>query len=279
MNSLRRGFTLIELLVVVSIIAVLIAILLPSLGRARDNAKTVKCANNLHSIYQGLKVYEGMWDGAMMPCNTNKANGVGSGSKIQRWYGSQLLGAAYSKAGTSKSYTSDYNYLMDVVLHCPSDPQPGSAYDATKITPVDYAYNNILGDIRPATTPSGFKYPPHMMKDIPNSTLICLETHVGPGVKGDKDWSFASIRDLFQYDNSVTSSGRGTSPLAGRNHSGDKKGNMLFGDGQIILDDPYKMNTTNGVELSTDAPGSPTGTDYANLVDWMQPQKLPFPFQ
>jgi hypothetical protein len=53
---------------------------------------------------------------------------------------------------------------------------------------------------------------------------------------------------------------------------------MLFADGQIILDDPYKMNTTNGVQQPTNVANGTAGTDYQNLVDWTKPKKLPFPY-
>ena len=52
-----RGFTLIELLVVVAIIALLIAILLPSLGRAREKAKSTKCLTSERGIAQAFNVY------------------------------------------------------------------------------------------------------------------------------------------------------------------------------------------------------------------------------
>lgn len=52
-----RAFTLIELLVVISIIALLVAILLPALSAARNSAKNVQCASNLHQIGIGATAY------------------------------------------------------------------------------------------------------------------------------------------------------------------------------------------------------------------------------
>lgn len=126
----RRGFTLIELLVVVAIIALLIAILLPSLARARQISARSACGAQLKGIGQGLAIFAGYND-EILPWNGRAGNG-GTGSSD--WTGQVVLisrenwqrGPTFAAAmreyvGSSKQY------------NCPglSAPWPGSLNDFT----------------------------------------------------------------------------------------------------------------------------------------------------
>jgi prepilin-type N-terminal cleavage/methylation domain-containing protein/prepilin-type processing-associated H-X9-DG protein len=102
------GFTLIELLVVVAIIAILAAMLLPALSRAKESAKATQCLNNLKQI--GL--------GAAMYANENR-------DALPR---SQHSGASW--VATLQPYTGTNVY------RCPSD--------SNKLRRYSYAMNDFL---------------------------------------------------------------------------------------------------------------------------------------
>jgi prepilin-type N-terminal cleavage/methylation domain-containing protein len=101
MKTRPNAFTLIELLVVVSIIAVLISILLPSLAHAKRNAKRVACATNLRQLSIASRAYAGANED-FLPAMAGQAtsaynysnlswNIVGSAGPNASYYGPGLL--------------------------------------------------------------------------------------------------------------------------------------------------------------------------------------------
>ena len=78
-RSRSRAFSLVELLVVISIIALLVAVLVPGLRGARRAAKGVVCQSRLHALMAGIQAYATDNDGCVVP-SFNMRGVIGSAS-------------------------------------------------------------------------------------------------------------------------------------------------------------------------------------------------------
>ena len=77
-RHLLKGFTIVELLVVVSIIALLIGILLPAIGKARDKARTTTSVSNLRQLAIAHNAYAGDWEDSQMSLARYNISAYGS---------------------------------------------------------------------------------------------------------------------------------------------------------------------------------------------------------
>ncbi len=102
-NRHTGGFTLIELLVTLSAIAILMGLLLPALGRAREQGRRAHCLMNLHQIHAGLMLYGNDNEDRIPDCTAKKYISNGNVRRFGNW-----LGNKYDPWGMGKLITEGY---------------------------------------------------------------------------------------------------------------------------------------------------------------------------
>jgi prepilin-type N-terminal cleavage/methylation domain-containing protein/prepilin-type processing-associated H-X9-DG protein len=214
----RRAFTLVELLVVIAVIAILAAMLLPALAKAKASAKRAQCTSNLHQLGLAAQLYWGDYAGKCF----NFSDGTTNGGQIYwfGWIGPGLEG----QRPFDLSFGKLFPFLngSDVRL-CPA-LDPTRAVFKLKATNLvfSYGYNNYF-----STTPG---QPPINANLIKQPAVTCLfaDAIQVNDFQAPASHSNPMIEEWYYVDTNTTY------PNGHFRHS--KKADITFCDGHVAMD-------------------------------------------
>lgn len=120
-----KAFTLVELLVVIAVIALLMAILLPALGRAREQARRVVCMALLRSFGQANAAYASIYDGKYVPFSQKHIRAVsGPGQWDERWPENRIFRKCIANDREIQDTGWNDPFIFPKGLLCPSHRVP-----------------------------------------------------------------------------------------------------------------------------------------------------------
>lgn len=202
--GMKDGFTLIELLVVIAIIALLMGILMPALGRAREMARSTVCMGNVRRIAIAGHIYAFDEDSAfptyrMRQSRPTDPDGYVNeyGRKNPRWQwffdhgiGPAINPAPYIESIKSKGFFDDSDTLImtNDYFMCPSFRHAG--FSAQDIRNGSYGYNyQYLGNSRLTPDSPRFQNFPVYSSAIrrPSETVIIADSRGARGAGGGPD--------------------------------------------------------------------------------------------
>jgi len=228
-TAAASAFTLVELLVVIGIIALLISILLPSLNKARESAKTLQCLSNLRQFGQANAIYASQFKNWNVPHIQGYATPHVAVSQRTSWYENPAFRRAL---GIKDDKTSRF----PVNLLCPNSFRSLNEADATTRGVISWSYgenNTNMFEMR-----DGPEFEDILFRGLNNSHIR------EPGEKlafcDAMDWNINRSRASHYYkvpgyDDWGPVNGAQTFNYCAYRHSKDKKGpnaqiNVLFWD-------------------------------------------------
>ncbi len=205
----NRAFTLVEMLVSIAVMALLMGVLLPAVGAARETARTARCLSNVRQLGIGWMLYADAHDGWAMPLAYTEAPDIGFLSDGVFWFGTdgRVTGRVDYSAGLLSPYVGTASDA-EGVYEC--DAQPEGSYrpqGRTGLRTTTYGYNGY-GLCPPKTPGWGGAWGPiggQRWRRVdgltrPSELLVFADTLLWTGAPGEARWSGEAARSTALLD-------------------------------------------------------------------------------